>query len=80
VAGQPSAIIAAIRIMERRSRLFGLDAPTKVEVSDGTTLEERIAQARSRGAALKRERDQAAGSSRETQQPSDRPRARFEPE
>ena len=29
--GDPYAVIAAIKVMERRSRLLGLDAPTKQE-------------------------------------------------
>ena len=33
-AGNPSAIMAAVRVMERRAKLFGLDAPTKIEGSD----------------------------------------------
>jgi hypothetical protein len=31
-AGDPTAINAALRIMERRSKLFGLDAPDQQEV------------------------------------------------
>ncbi len=32
VSGSESACLAVLRIMERRARLFGLDAPAKVEV------------------------------------------------
>jgi hypothetical protein len=58
-AGQPGAILAAVRIMERRARLFGLDAPTKVEMSGAVSLSEKIAAARARGAQLKAERERA---------------------
>lgn len=59
-AGKPGAIMAAVRVMERRAKLFGLDAPTKVEMSDATTLAEKIQAARARGAQLAAER-QGAG-------------------
>lgn len=55
-AGQPGAVIAAVRVMERRARLFGLDAATKVQLSGDMTLTEKIARARLRGAALAAER------------------------
>jgi hypothetical protein len=51
-AGQPGAIFAAVKVMERRAKLCGLDAPTKLEVSGAVTLGEKIAAARARGAQL----------------------------
>lgn len=37
-AGEPRAILAAVRIMERRARLFGLDAPTKLAGPEGEPM------------------------------------------
>ena len=34
-AGTPGAIFAAVKVMERRAKLFGLDAPTKIAGPDG---------------------------------------------
>jgi hypothetical protein len=51
-AGTPGAIFAAVKVMERRAKLCGLDAPTKLEVSGAVTLGEKIAAARARGAQL----------------------------
>jgi hypothetical protein len=51
-AGRESAIVATVRVMERRAKLCGLDAPTKLEVSGAVTLGEKIAAARARGAQL----------------------------
>ncbi len=36
--GDPRAISAAVRIMERRARLFGLDAPTQIAGPDGQAI------------------------------------------
>jgi hypothetical protein len=41
-AGDPRAILAAVRIMERRAKLFGLDAPTKVAGADGEPMSIRL--------------------------------------
>jgi DNA-binding CsgD family transcriptional regulator len=41
-AGDPRAVAAAVRIMERRARLFGLDAPLKLAGDDGAALPVRI--------------------------------------
>ena len=41
-AGDPRAILAAVRIMERRAKLFGLDAPTKIAGPDGEAVSIRI--------------------------------------
>lgn len=40
--GDPRSILAAVRIMERRARLFGLDAPTKIVGPDGEAVSIRI--------------------------------------
>jgi hypothetical protein len=58
--GQPAAIMACIRIMERRSRLLGLDAPERVVLSGEVTLAEKIQAARLRGAQLRAERARAS--------------------
>jgi hypothetical protein len=55
-AGRESAILATVRVMERRAKLCGLDAPERVQVSGAVTLGEKIAAARARGAALRVER------------------------
>jgi hypothetical protein len=36
--GDPRAVLAAIRIMERRAKLFGLDAPTTIAGPDGAPV------------------------------------------
>ena len=36
--GDPRAVLAAVRLMERRAKLFGLDAPTTVTGPDGGPL------------------------------------------
>jgi hypothetical protein len=36
--GEPRAILAAVRLMERRAKLFGLDAPTQLSGPDGGPL------------------------------------------
>lgn len=41
-AGDPRAILAAVRILERRARLLGLDAPTLVTAPAGEPLPVRI--------------------------------------
>lgn len=41
-AGDPRAIVAAVRLMERRARLFGLDAPTKIAGPEGEAVAIRI--------------------------------------
>jgi hypothetical protein len=41
-AGEPRAIVAAVRVMERRARLFGLDAPQKITGPDGAPVAIRI--------------------------------------
>jgi hypothetical protein len=41
-SGDPRAILAAVRIMERRARLFGLDAPQKVTGPEGEPVAIRI--------------------------------------
>ena len=40
--GDPRAILAAVRIMERRARLFGLDAPTMIAGPEGGAVAIRI--------------------------------------
>jgi hypothetical protein len=40
--GDPRAILAAVRIMERRARLFGLDAPTKIAGPEGEAVAIRV--------------------------------------
>jgi DNA-binding CsgD family transcriptional regulator len=40
--GDPRAVLAAVRLLERRARLFGLDAPTKIAGPDGAALPVRI--------------------------------------
>jgi hypothetical protein len=40
--GDPRAVLAAVRLMERRARLFGLDAPTQIAGPDGAALPVRI--------------------------------------
>jgi transcriptional regulator len=46
VAGDLPAVVALIKIMERRARLLGLDAPTKsqveVNVYDGATIDAEV--------------------------------------
>jgi hypothetical protein len=41
-AGIPSTIVAAVRVMERRAKLFGLDAPTKIAGPEGEPMSIRI--------------------------------------
>jgi hypothetical protein len=41
-AGDPRAILAAVRIMERRAKLFGLDSPTTIAGPDGGAVSVRI--------------------------------------
>ena len=41
-AGDPRAILAAVRVMERRAKLFGLDAPTTLAGPDGPPMSIRI--------------------------------------
>jgi hypothetical protein len=41
-AGMPGAILAAVRVMERRAKLFGLDAPTKIAGPAGEPMSIRI--------------------------------------
>lgn len=41
-AGDPRAVVATVRVMERRARLNGLDAPTLVAGPDGKALNVRI--------------------------------------
>ena len=41
-AGDPRAILAAVHIMERRAKLFGLDSPTMIAGPDGGALPVRI--------------------------------------
>jgi Homeodomain-like domain len=40
--GEPRAIVAAVRVMERRARLFGLDAPQKITGPEGEPVAIRI--------------------------------------
>jgi hypothetical protein len=37
-AGQPAAVMATVRVMERRAKLNGLDAPTKISGPDGEPM------------------------------------------
>jgi hypothetical protein len=37
-AGDPRAVMAMVRIMERRAKLFGLDAPTKIAGPEGAPM------------------------------------------
>jgi len=37
--GDPRAISTAVRVMERRARLFGLDAPTELSGPNGGPLQ-----------------------------------------
>lgn len=37
-AGQPGAVLATVRVMERRAKLNGLDAPTKIAGPDGQPM------------------------------------------
>lgn len=37
-ASDPRAVMAAVRVMERRARLFGLDAPTTITAPVGAPL------------------------------------------
>ena len=37
-AGEPRAVLAAVRLMERRAKLLGLDAPLQVTGADGAPL------------------------------------------
>jgi hypothetical protein len=60
-AGQPGAVLAAVRVMERRAKLLGLDSAERVVLSGEVTLAEKIAAARQRGAQLKAARERAAG-------------------
>ena len=50
-AGMPAAIVAAVRVMERRAKLFGLDAPKQMHMTLRGELDlvERLARARQRG-------------------------------
>ena len=50
-AGDPRAVIAAVRVMERRAKLFGLDAPKQMDMTLRGELDlvERLARARQRG-------------------------------
>jgi hypothetical protein len=41
-AGQPGAILAAVRVMARRAKLFGLDAPTTIAGPNGDAVPIRI--------------------------------------
>jgi DNA-binding CsgD family transcriptional regulator len=41
-AGDPRAVLAAVRILDRRARLFGLDAPTKIAGPEGEAVPIRI--------------------------------------
>jgi DNA-binding CsgD family transcriptional regulator len=41
-AGDPRSVLAAVRIMERRARLFGLDVPTKIAGPEGEAVPIRI--------------------------------------
>lgn len=36
--GDPRAVVAAVRVMERRAKLFGLDAPTKLAGPEGEAV------------------------------------------
>jgi hypothetical protein len=47
----PAAIVAAVRVMERRATLFGLDAPKQMDMTlhGELNLVERLARARQRG-------------------------------
>lgn len=47
-AGEERAIRAAVAVMDRRARYLGLDAPSKVEVSDPSKLVERLRSTRVR--------------------------------
>jgi hypothetical protein len=40
--GDPRAVLAAVRLMERRAKLFGLDAPTTVTGPEGGAVTVRI--------------------------------------
>jgi hypothetical protein len=53
-AGMPAAIVAAVRVMERRAKLFGLDAPKQMDMTPHGELElvERLARARQRAKDL----------------------------
>ena len=48
-AGQPSAIVAAVAVMARRAKLFGLDAPTQIAGPSGAPLAVRIVHQQERG-------------------------------
>jgi hypothetical protein len=41
-AGQPGAVLAAVRVMERPAKLFGLDALTKIAGPEGDAVPVRI--------------------------------------
>ena len=41
-AGQPAAVFAAVKIMERRAKLLGLDAPTTITGPEGGAVAIRI--------------------------------------
>ena len=48
-SGNPAAVGAAVRLMERRARLFGLDAPTQIAGPSGAPLAVRIVHQQERG-------------------------------
>jgi hypothetical protein len=40
--GDPRAVLAAVRVMDRRAKLFGLDAPTKLAGPEGGPLVSKV--------------------------------------
>lgn len=42
MVGDPEAVRVAVRVMERRARLFGLDAPMQVEMIDTAEVDEQL--------------------------------------
>jgi hypothetical protein len=48
-AGTPAAIFAAVKVMERRAKLFGLDAPTMIAGPQGAALPVRIVMQQEKG-------------------------------
>lgn len=47
--GDGKALHNVLRIMERKAKLLGLDAPQKIETSEGTTYAEFVEETRLRG-------------------------------
>jgi len=48
-AGDPRAVLAMVRVMERRAKLFGLDAPTQIARPSGEAVPVRIVMQQDKG-------------------------------